>query len=668
MASTLAPNYSVNTAYKTGQYITWQGNSTYIAINDSPIGMNPVNLPNSWQKVFIAVPSAFITSVSSPQVITLAVAAGNLTATLNNTTVTAGSYTATNLTVDAQGRITAASNGGSGGTVTSIATAGLISGGTITTTGTITTSMNTGKLVGRGTAGVGVMEEITISTGLTLTGTTLTASGSGGTVTSFSAGNLSPVFTTSVATATTTPALSFSLSNAAANTYFGNPTGGAASPAYTTGGNLTEATSSVLTITGGTASVLTSGTTIQVKLAGAAQSGYLSSTDWNTFNNKQPAGSYVTAIGVTTANGVSGTSSGGTTPNLTIALGAITPTSVNGVTFSGSGSLNNSGASSLNAFTGSGTSSGTNTGDITLTTTGSSGVATLTGQALNIPNYSISGLSPLTTKGDLFSFSTVNTRLAVGATNGMFLQVSSGATTGLAWSGYTLPTSVGASGTILRSNGTNYVATTSTFADTYTASNLLYSNGANAVAGLATANSSVLVTDGSGVPSLSTTLPNGITATTQSSNDNSTKVATTAYVDATHYYTPTVFTINTNFAASTTYYFGLKLVGSSIGVTTNANTRTAPLPYNGTLIGATICSANITTNASAGNVTLIIRINNTTDVTLTSTYSMATTNSLSVTGLTQAITAGDTWEVKMITPAWLTPPVGSVVTIIPIFK
>jgi len=36
----------------------------------------------------------------------------------------------------------------------------------------------------------------------------------------------------------------------------------------------------------------------------------------------------VTAIGVTTANGVSGTSSGGTAPNLTISLGDITPTSV----------------------------------------------------------------------------------------------------------------------------------------------------------------------------------------------------------------------------------------------------------------------------------------------------------------------------------------------------
>lgn len=69
--------------------------------------------------------------------------------------------------------------GGGSGTVTNIATAGLISGGPITTTGTITTSMATGKLVGRSTAGTGVMEEITVGSGLTLSGGTLTATGGG---------------------------------------------------------------------------------------------------------------------------------------------------------------------------------------------------------------------------------------------------------------------------------------------------------------------------------------------------------------------------------------------------------------------------------------------------------------------------------------------------------
>jgi hypothetical protein len=52
-------------------------------------------------------------------------------------------------------------------------------------------------------------------------------------------------------------------------------------------GNLTEATSSVLTIAGGANATLGTGTTIQVKQATTSQSGYLASTDWNTFNNKQ---------------------------------------------------------------------------------------------------------------------------------------------------------------------------------------------------------------------------------------------------------------------------------------------------------------------------------------------------------------------------------------------
>ena len=62
------------------------------------------------------------------------------------------------------------SGGGGSGTVTSVGTAGLISGGPITTSGTITTAMNTAKLVGRYTAGSGIMEEITVGSGLTLTG------------------------------------------------------------------------------------------------------------------------------------------------------------------------------------------------------------------------------------------------------------------------------------------------------------------------------------------------------------------------------------------------------------------------------------------------------------------------------------------------------------------
>jgi hypothetical protein len=53
-----------------------------------------------------------------------------------------------------------------------------------------------------------------------------------------------------------------------------------------TKGNLSEVTSSILTITGGTGAVIGSGVTIAVQQANATLSGYLSTTDWNTFNNK----------------------------------------------------------------------------------------------------------------------------------------------------------------------------------------------------------------------------------------------------------------------------------------------------------------------------------------------------------------------------------------------
>lgn len=95
-------------------------------------------------------------------------------------------------------------------------------------------------------------------------------------------------------------------------------------------------------------------------------------------------------------------------------------------------------------------------------------------QLLN-PSPVIGTGSPLTTKGDLYTFSTTNDRLAVGPTDGQILQVNAAAATGLAWS-------------------------TATFASTYGASELLYSNGANTVVGLATANGSVLTTGAGGVP------------------------------------------------------------------------------------------------------------------------------------------------------------------------
>ena len=78
------------------------------------------------------------------------------------------------------------------------------------------------------------------------------------------------------------------LAQAGANTWKGNNTGATANEADNAAGSLTEATSSVLTITGGVNALLNAAT-IQVKQATSIVSGYLSNTDWSTFNSKQAA-------------------------------------------------------------------------------------------------------------------------------------------------------------------------------------------------------------------------------------------------------------------------------------------------------------------------------------------------------------------------------------------
>ena len=67
-------------------------------------------------------------------------------------------------------------------------------------------------------------------------------------------------------------------------------------------------------------------------------------------------------------------------------------------------------------------------------------------------------------------------------------------------------------GTILIGNGVNYVASTATYPATLaTANELLYTSAANTVSALATGDNGVLVTGATGIPSISTTLPTGLT-------------------------------------------------------------------------------------------------------------------------------------------------------------
>lgn len=60
-------------------------------------------------------------------------------------------------------------------------------------------------------------------------------------------------------------------------------------------GNLTSGTTG-LSITGGTGAVIGGGTSLSIQTASGSQPGLLSAADWTTFNAKQTAGSYITAL------------------------------------------------------------------------------------------------------------------------------------------------------------------------------------------------------------------------------------------------------------------------------------------------------------------------------------------------------------------------------------
>ena len=76
----------------------------------------------------------------------------------------------------------------------------------------------------------------------------------------------------------------------------------------------------VTSVTGTSPVVSSGGTTPAISMAAATTStnGYLTSTDWNTFNGKQPAGTYVTSVSVVSANGFAGTVTTGATPAITL--------------------------------------------------------------------------------------------------------------------------------------------------------------------------------------------------------------------------------------------------------------------------------------------------------------------------------------------------------------
>ena len=134
---------------------------------------------------------------------------------------------------------------------------------------------------------------------------TINATGGGGTgtVTNFTSGNLSPLFTTAVATGNSTPALSFSLSNAAGYSLLGNNSGSTGAPAYNT------LTSYLDTIGNAQGTLLYRGPTQWVPLA-PGTSGYVLQTNgasanpsWAAVASGAAGANPSASVGLTAVNG-----------------------------------------------------------------------------------------------------------------------------------------------------------------------------------------------------------------------------------------------------------------------------------------------------------------------------------------------------------------------------
>lgn len=340
-ASTNSPTLASGVGVKGYYYVVSVAGSTNLdGITDWQVGDWAVFNGTVWQKVDNS-EITYVSNVATGTGLTGGPITSTGTISISNTAVTAASYGAADtvgtFTVNAQGQLTAAANAAIAINVAAVS-------------GAVPNTVNV--IAGTGLSGGGAL-----TANVTLTNAGVTA------------------FNTRTGNVT--------LSGTDVTTALGYTPG-------TGNGTVTSVT--------GTLPIASSGgvtPNISISLANATTDGYLNFTDWNTFNNKQPSGTYVNSVGATSPVA----SSGGTTPTISMAQANATTngylSSTDWTTFNNKGTGNGSVTSVdvLGGSTGLTTSGGpiTGSGNITIAGTlvvgnGGTGVTSLTANAVVIGN------------------------------------------------------------------------------------------------------------------------------------------------------------------------------------------------------------------------------------------------------------------------------------------
>jgi len=219
---------------------------------------------------------------------------------------------------------------------------------------------------------------------------------------------------------------------------------------------------------------------------------------------------------------------------------------------------------------------------------------------------------------------------AVGSTaigNAGQILRSGGAGVNPSYSTATYPSTAGTSGKVLVSDGTNIVSSTPTFPNaSATSGKIIKSDGTNWIASTETyaapsTSGNVMTSDGTNWTS---SAPGGYVL-------NMNQIGTFNPADA------------------TTYFVGVL----STGWETSATTATTQLvvPKTGTV--TQVYGRVYMTAGSSQSVTLSLRLNNTTDTTITSSSNWSSSPvAFNATGLAIAVSAGDFLQLKIATPTW----------------